>query len=110
LNTNLATGKLTQIKDYKKPPEKAKWASISPDGETIVFSRQYNLYYMDKENYEKYLKDKKDPDIKEHQLTTDGEEHYSYGGRDRGETNVDKEKNKDKRKSVRVVWSDARRT
>ena len=44
----LATGKLTQIKDYKKPPEKAKWASISPDGETIVFSRQYNLYYMDK--------------------------------------------------------------
>ncbi len=102
---NLATGKLTQIKDYKKPLEKAKWASISPDGETIVFSRQYNLYYMDKENYEKYLKDKKDPDIKEHQLTTDGEEHYSYGGGDRGETNVDKEKNKDKRKSVRVVWS-----
>lgn len=102
---NLATGKLTQIKDYKKPPEKAKWASISPDGETIVFSRQYNLYYMDKENYEKYLKDKKDPDIKEHQLTTDGEEHYSYGGGERGETNVDKEKNKDKRKSVRVVWS-----
>ncbi len=102
---NLATGKLTQIKDYKKPPEKAKWASISPDGETIVFSRQYNLYYMDKENYKKFLKDKKDPDIKEHQLTTDGEEHYSYGGGDRGETNVDKEKNKDKRKSVRVVWS-----
>lgn len=101
----LATGKLTQIKDYKKPPEKAKWASISPDSETIVFSRQYNLYYMDKENYEKYLKDKKDPDIKEHQLTTDGEEHYGYGGGDRGETNVDKEKNKDKRKSVRVVWS-----
>ncbi len=101
----LATGKLTQIKDYKKPPEKAKWASISPDGEIIVFSRQYNLYYMNKENYDKYLKDKKDPDIEEHQLTTDGEEHYSYGGGDRGETNVDKEKNKDKRKSVRIVWS-----
>jgi len=23
------------LKDYKKPEEKPKWASISPDGETI---------------------------------------------------------------------------
>jgi dipeptidyl aminopeptidase/acylaminoacyl peptidase len=101
----LATGKLMELKDFKKPPEKPDWASISPDGETIVFGKHYNLYYMDKANYEKYLKDKKAKDIEEHQLTTDGEEHYSYHRGGRGETNVDKEKNKDKRKGVRVIWS-----
>ncbi len=102
---DLATGKLTLLEDYKKPPERAKWASISPDGETVLFARHHNLYHMDKANYEKYLKDKKAKDIVEHQLTTDGEEHYSYAGRERGQTNVDKEKNKDKRKAVRVIWS-----
>ena len=102
---NIATRRLTMLKDYKKPEEKPKWASISPDGETILFARHYNLYWMDKANYEKYLENKKDPDIVEHQLTEDGEEYYSYGSGGRGETNVDKEKNKDKRKSVRVVWS-----
>jgi dipeptidyl aminopeptidase/acylaminoacyl peptidase len=60
---------------------------------------------MDKENYEKALEDEEDEDIVEHQLTTDGEEHYGFGTSGRGETNVDKEKNKDKRKGVRVIWS-----
>lgn len=101
----LATGKLTLLEDYKKPPEKPKWASISPDRETIVFARHYNLYFMDRVNYEKYLKNKKDPEIVEIQLTTDGEEYYSYAQSERGETNVDKEKNKDKRKQVRIIWS-----
>lgn len=102
---DLATGKLTLLEEYKKPPERPKWASISPDGETIIFARHHNLYYMDKANYEKVLKDKKAKDIDEHQLTKDGEEHYSYAGGERGQTNVDKEKNKDKRKAVRIIWS-----
>ncbi|MDH5705347.1 MAG: S9 family peptidase [Candidatus Aminicenantes bacterium] len=102
---DLATGKLTLLKDYEKPPKRPEWASISPDEQTILFGRHHNLYTMDKANYEKALKDEKDPDIVEHQLTTDGEEYYSYAQQDRGETNVDKEKNKDKRKGVRVVWS-----
>jgi len=102
---DLATGKLTLLKDYEKPPKRPEWASISPDEQTILFGRHHNLYYMDKANYEKALKDEKDPDIVEHQLTTDGEEYYSYAQQDRGETNVDKEKNKDKRKGVRVIWS-----
>ncbi len=101
----LATGKLTLLKDYEKPPKRPDWASISPDEQTILFARHHNLYTMDKANYEKALKDEKDKDIVEQQLTTDGEEYYSYAQRDRGETNVDKEKNKDKRKGVRVIWS-----
>jgi len=102
---DITTGKLTLLEDYKKPKERPRWASISPDEQTIVFARHYNLYTMDKENYEKALEDEEDEDIVEHQLTTDGEEHYGYGGSGRGETNVDKEKNKDKRKGVRVIWS-----
>lgn len=102
----LATGKLTLLEDYVDEPERPRWASISPDGNIIVFGRHYNLYYMDKENYEKWQNNPDDETIQEHQLTTDGEEYYSYHGRSgRGETNVDKEKNKDKRKPVRIIWS-----
>jgi len=105
----LATGNLTMLENYVGKPEPPRWASISPDGNTIVFGRHYNLFYMDRENYEKSLHDPDDKTIVEHQLTTDGVEHYSYyssgvyGGST--ENNVDKEKNKDKRKSVRILWS-----
>jgi dipeptidyl aminopeptidase/acylaminoacyl peptidase len=101
----IATGKLTMLEDFVDKPERPRWASISPDGNTIVFGRHYNLFCMDKENYEKWQKNPKDETIEEVQLTTDGEEHYSYHRGGRGETNVDKEKNKDKRKSVYIIWS-----
>ncbi len=101
----LSTNTLTLLEDFKKDPEIPKWASISPDEETVLFSRHHNLFWMDKANYAKALEDEEDSTIVEHQLTTDGEEYFAYGGPERGETNVDKEKNKDKRKSVRVVWS-----
>lgn len=102
----LATGKLTMLEDYVDKPERPRWASISPDENIIVFGRHHNLYYMDKENYEKWQNNPDDETIQEYQLTTDGEEYYSYHGRSgRGETNVDKEKNKDKRKPARIIWS-----
>ena len=101
----IATGKLILLEDFVDEPERPRWASISPDGNTIVFGRHYNLYCMDKENYEKWLKNPKDETIEEVQLTSDGEEHYSYHRGGRGETNVDKEKNKDKRKSAYIIWS-----
>lgn len=101
----LATGKLILLEDYKKPPETPKWANISPDEKIIVFARHHNLYYMDRENFEKYLKNKKDPAIVEHKLTTDGEEDYSYASFERGVTDVEKEKKKDERKPIKIVWS-----
>ena len=96
---------LVLLADYDKPKDDAKWASISPDESYVLFSRHYNLYWMDMDNYAKALKDEKDTTIVETQLTEDGEEHYSYGGGSRGESNVDKKKNKEKRKRVGVVWS-----
>ncbi len=102
---NLDTQVLRMLEDYEKPPEKPRWASISPDGQKVVFAKHFNLYWMDRENYEKALKDEKDSTIVEHALTTDGVEYYEYGSGDRGETNVEKEKNKDKRKPAYVLWS-----
>jgi len=102
---NLVTGKLIHLKDYQRPPERPKWASLSPDGRWVVFARHHNLYLMDKENYQKYLKNPKDKTIEEIQLTTDGEEYYSYARRERGVSDQEREKNKDKRQPVNIIWA-----
>jgi dipeptidyl-peptidase-4 len=106
---NLQTGELIELTDFKKPKRKPGWAAISPDGNTIVFGRNYNLFWMDKANYEKALKNEDDSTIVEHALTKDGIENYSYFSdgnlSGNGDNNVDKEKNKNKRKSVFAFWS-----
>ncbi len=102
---DLTTRQLRLLEDYEKPKKDKDWASISPDEKYVLFARNYNLYWMDMENYEKALKNEKDSTIVENQWTTDGIEYFEYGRGTRGETNVDKVKNKDKRKPVSVVWS-----
>lgn len=102
---NLLTGALVELKDYQKPKARPGWASISPDKKFVIFSRNYNLYWMDSANYAKALKNEDDSTIVENKLTTEGIENYSFGGDSFGETNVDKEKNKNKRKSAFVFWS-----
>jgi len=106
---NLTTGELAELNDFKKPKRKPNWASISPDGNTIVFGRNYNLFWMDKANYEKAIKNEDDSTIIDHALTQDGIENYSYHSegnlQGNGDSNVDKEKSKNKRKSVFVFWS-----
>jgi dipeptidyl-peptidase-4 len=106
---NLIDGTLNELKDYKKIGHKPNWASISPDSNTIVFGRHFNLYWMDRLNYLKALLNEDDSTIVDHALTTDGIDNYSYHGNGvlggGGETNVDREKNKDKRKPVQIFWS-----
>ncbi|MET0634861.1 MAG: DPP IV N-terminal domain-containing protein, partial [Chitinophagaceae bacterium] len=105
----LLSGKLTELTDYKKPKRNPRWASVSPDKKIIVFSKNYNLYTMDQANYEKAMKNEDDSTIVETKLTSDGVEYFSYGSDFGNETNVDKIKNKDKRKPVQIYWSaDAR--
>lgn len=112
----LATNKLTLLPE--KPPAKPRWASISPDGKTIVFSRNNNLYMMDEANYEKAQKKADDKSIVETQITTDGEEHFSYtrrvfgaqrdqeqqDDRDRGDVQQTHEKNP-RVPAVMISWS-----
>jgi dipeptidyl-peptidase-4 len=106
---NLVDGTLNELTGFKKPKHKPNWANISPDSNTIVFGRHYNLFWMDRANYEKALKNEDDSTIIEHAFTTDGAENNSYHGNGiiggGGETNVDKEKNKDKRKPAQLFWS-----
>ena len=106
---NLQDGTLNELVGYKKPKHKPTWANISPDSNIIVYGKHFNLYWMDRANYEKALKNEEDTTIVEHTLTTDGVEYFSYHGSGiqggGGETNVDKEKNKDKRKPAQIFWS-----
>jgi len=103
---NLSNQQLTEIKDADNDPERQSWANIAPDSSRIVFAKNHNLYWMDKANFLKAVKDEKDSTIVEYHLTKDGEKDYDYGTGGRGEDNVDEEKNKDKRKRAVVLWSE----
>jgi dipeptidyl aminopeptidase/acylaminoacyl peptidase len=89
-------------KEEKKPWQ--KWANIAPDSSIVLYSKQFNLYWMDKVNFKKFIKNEKDSTVVENQWTKDGEENYGYGG-DSRDDNVDKDKNKDKRKGAWGTWS-----
>ena len=114
---DVRTQTLRELEDWEEPDDHPAWASLSPDGQTIVFARHHNLYMMSAEAYQQILdarrgKDGKEADkaeekveVEEIELTTDGEEHYSYAVRERGDTDEEKAKNKDKRKRANVSWS-----
>lgn len=124
---DLASGQLRELEDFEAPAEHPDWASISPDKAWVVFAREYNLYMMDAANYATFLekeKEKKkaddeeeekgdddedesdvDPDIAEIQLTTDGEQHYSYSRGGRGQTDKERAKNLGKRQRASVTWA-----
>jgi dipeptidyl aminopeptidase/acylaminoacyl peptidase len=76
----LASGKLTLLPDFK-PPQKPRWASVSPDENSIIFARGHNLFMMDAANYAKAQAKEDDAAIVETQLTTDGEDDYGFDRR-----------------------------
>jgi dipeptidyl-peptidase-4 len=104
-NYELATARLTEVPNYSKPKAKPSWGSVAPDSSAIIFSRKYNLYWMDKENYKKAVRNEDDSTIVEHQLTKDGVKFYAYGGDGDGENNEEVEKNDKKRRGAYVLWS-----
>ena len=96
-------GTLTHLADKKKETKQLKWASVSPDGKTVVYAKNLNLYRMSREDYEKLKKNKKDKTIVEHQITTDGVEHFGFG-QPRYRLNTDSLCD-GKRRAVHGVWS-----
>jgi|TARA_B100001964_G_scaffold227270_1_gene276999 dipeptidyl aminopeptidase/acylaminoacyl peptidase len=123
---DVQTRTLRQLEDWEAPDDHPEWASVSPDDQIVVFARHDNLYTMSGEDYEKILdarrgKDDDETDetdeiseadeaeqsveVDETALTTDGEVHYSYAVRERGDTDPEREKNKDRRKPADVTWS-----
>lgn len=73
------TKELTHLKDKEKDPKKLDWGSVSPDGKSVVYAKNCNLYRMSIEDYEKARKNEKDSTITEIQLTTDGTPEFGYG-------------------------------
>jgi dipeptidyl aminopeptidase/acylaminoacyl peptidase len=76
---DLATARVSLLAEDPHNARLPRWASLSPDEKTVVFSRKDNLFMMDADNFAKALKKADDTTIVETQLTTDGVEHYSYG-------------------------------
>ncbi len=103
----LGSNSLTLLDNKKKGKEDwKKWANISPDSTIVLFSKNYNMYWMDKSNFLKAVKNEKDTTIVENQWTKDGELYYSYGGgTGRGQTNESIKKDKDKRQRIFGIWS-----
>jgi len=108
---NIASGELYEQEDWTEEKDDPSWASISPDSSYVVFARNYNLYWMDKENFLKALEeeeDKKDSTIVEHQLTTEGVKDYAFGGGYTPKENDDEEtikKETEKRRGAYILWS-----
>src|SRR5262249_25488512 len=108
----LASGKLTLLPTFKDP-KKPRWASVSPDDNLIVFARGHNLFMMDAANYAKARVTPSDASAVETQVTTDGEEHFSYARRlqDEDKRALRRDSKDDKHKlgqrvpSVQIVWS-----
>ncbi len=102
---NLNTAQLNELVGFTKPKRKPSWANMAPDQSKVVFGRNHNLFYMDKANYEKALANEDDSSIVETAITKDGIQNFGWHG-EGGETNVDAEKNKNKRKPVGGYWSE----
>ena len=61
---DLAGGKVTLLPEFENP-KKPRWASVSPDDQTIVFARGNNLFMMDAANYAKARKTPGDTSVVE---------------------------------------------
>ena len=83
---DLAAAKIALLPDFKADPKKPGWAQVSPDGKTVLFARGHNLFMMDADSYKLALEDFGGPKVQEVQLTTDGEENYSFARRLTDET------------------------
>ena len=102
---NIATGELLDITDQEEQEKNyPAWANVSPDGSYAIFSKKFNIWYMDKENLEKAMENSKDTTIVEIQLTTDGTKDFSYGS-SRGSDPYATEKDFEKRSFCPAVWS-----
>jgi dipeptidyl-peptidase-4 len=104
----LATAKLTLLTDFK-PPQKPRWASVSPDEKTVIFARGYNLFMMDAASYAKAQAKEDDTALVETQLTNDGEADYGFERRLAEEEKRNyrfSEKNKTPRvPAITIYWS-----
>lgn len=120
----ISTQTLRQLEDYEEPDDHPDWASVSPDGQWVVFARSHDLYMISGEDYEQILDARRGLDgdeaeeaedsveVEEIRLTEDGEQWYSWmaDNTGRGVNDGDKEEEWSGRNGAGLVWSkDSRR-
>lgn len=113
----VATQTLTEIPDYRAPDNHPSWASVSPDGQTVIYALRHDLYRMTRADYQRVLDARRAKTgaaadsadwkvaIEGTRLTTDGVEHYSWAGAEFGLTDIETEQGKDRRKRASISWS-----
>lgn len=97
------TRQLTHNVDKEADPKPIMWGAVSPDGKTVVYAKDLNLYRMSFADYQKAKKNEKDSTIVEIQITTDGVKDFGYG-QPYSSLNTDTLCN-GKRRGVYGVWS-----
>ncbi len=114
---DVTTRTLREIEDYEAPDSHPNWASVSPDTAWVVFSREFNLWMMSYEEYEKILEARRgktgdeaeeaeeDVEVEEIQLTTDGEKDFGWGFQGRGQNDEETRKEFKKRQPSGTTWS-----
>jgi dipeptidyl aminopeptidase/acylaminoacyl peptidase len=119
---DVATRTLRLLDDYEAPNNHPSWATVSPDTSWVVFSREFNLWAMSWQEYQKVLDARRGKTgaeadsaewklegLEEIQLTTDGEKNYAYGNQGRGQHDEETEKEFKRRQRAGITWShDAR--
>ncbi len=76
---DLESKKLEDITGMEEDDKYPDWVNVSPSGETGIFAKNANLYWMDRENMEKAAKNEKDSTLVEHQITFDGTKDFFWG-------------------------------
>ena len=70
---------LTWLKEQKEDVKYPEWASFSPDGQTVVYAKDLNLYRMTREDYEKLKLNEQDSTVTDIPLTTFGVKDFGFG-------------------------------
>ena len=76
------------------------WANVSPDGKYAIYEKNYNLWYMSREDLEKLRYWDKDSTVTEHQLTFGGRPNWCYAHH-----SLDEKLDTAKRYRVYALWS-----
>ena len=76
------------------------WANVSPDGKFAIYEKNYDLWYMSREDIEKLRIWDKDTTIVEHRLTTGGTPNRCYARH-----SLDEKPDSTKRFRVYALWS-----
>ena len=76
------------------------WANVSPDGKFAIYEKDYDLWYMSREDLEKLRIWDKDTTVVEHRLTTGGTPNRCYARH-----SLDEKPDSTKRYMVYALWS-----